>query len=105
FHDTVDTNESYVTFVVGDGGKVYQVGRPGQVSWGAGRVANHNAPVQIELGRTYNSGQFWQDYVTYVRVARAMAGKYSIPVALERSEERRVGKEWRSQDRKDNVRE
>ncbi|URI12678.1 N-acetylmuramoyl-L-alanine amidase [Ligilactobacillus salivarius] len=82
-HDTVDTNESYVTFVVGDGGKVYQVGRPGQVSWGAGRVANHNAPVQIELGRTYNSGQFWQDYVTYVRVARDMAGKYGIPLTLD----------------------
>ena len=83
FHDTVDTNETYVTFVVGDGGKVYQVGRPGQVSWGAGRVANHNAPVQIELGRTYNSGQFWQDYVTYVRVARDMAGKYGIPLTLD----------------------
>lgn len=83
FHDTVDTNEAYVTFVVGDGGKVYQVGRPGQVSWGAGRVANHNAPVQIELGRTYNSGQFWQDYVTYVRVARDMAGKYGIPLTLD----------------------
>ena len=82
-HDTVDTNEAYVTFVVGDGGKVYQVGRPGQVSWGAGRVANHNAPVQIELGRTYNSGQFWQDYVTYVRVARDMAGKYGIPLTLD----------------------
>ena len=83
FHDTVDTNETYVTFVVGDGGKVYQVGRPGQVSWGAGRVANHNAPVQIELGRTYNSGQFWQDYVTYVRLARDMAGKYGIPLTLD----------------------
>ena len=83
FHDTVDTNEAYVTFVVGDGGKVYQVGRPGQVSWGAGRVANHNVPVQIELGRTYNSGQFWQDYVTYVRVARDMAGKYGIPLTLD----------------------
>ena len=83
FHDTVDTNEAYVTFVVGDGGKVYQVGRPGQVSWSAGRVANHNAPVQIELGRTYNSGQFWQDYVTYVRVARDMAGKYGIPLTLD----------------------
>jgi hypothetical protein len=83
FHDTVDTNEAYVTFVVGDGGKVYQVGRPGQVSWGAGRVANHNAPVQIELGRTYNSGQFWQDYVIYVRVARDMAGKYGIPLTLD----------------------
>ena len=83
YHDTVDTNEAYVTFVVGDGGKVYQVGRPGQVSWGAGRVANHNAPVQIELGRTYNSGQFWQDYVTYVRVARDMAGKYGIPLTLD----------------------
>lgn len=83
FHDTVDTNEAYVTFVVGDGGKVYQVGRPGQVSWSAGYEANHNAPVQIELGRTYNSGQFWQDYVTYVRVARDMAGKYGIPLTLD----------------------
>ncbi|NYA62108.1 N-acetylmuramoyl-L-alanine amidase, partial [Lactobacillus salivarius] len=83
FHDTVDTNEAYVTFVVGDGGKVYRVGRPGQVSWGAGRVANHNSPVQIELGRTYNSGQFWQDYVTYVRLARDMAGKYGIPLTLD----------------------
>lgn len=83
FHDTVDTNEAYVTFVVGDGGRVYQVGRPGQVSWSAGSVANHNAPVQIELGRTYNSGQFWQDYVTYVRVARDMAGKYGIPLTLD----------------------
>ena len=83
FHDTVDTNEAYVTFVVGDGGKVYQVGRPGQVSWSAGYEANHNAPVQIELGRTYNSGQFWQDYVTYVRVARDMAGKYGISLTLD----------------------
>ncbi|WP_241700016.1 N-acetylmuramoyl-L-alanine amidase, partial [Ligilactobacillus salivarius] len=69
--------------ILHDVGKVYQVGRPGQVSWGAGRVANHNAPVQIELGRTYNSWQFWQDYVTYVRVARDMAGKYGIPLTLD----------------------
>ena len=75
--------EAYTTFVVGDGGRVYQVGRPGQVSWGAGRVANHNAPVQIELGRTYNASQFWQDYTAYVRLARDMAGKFGIPLTLD----------------------
>ena len=75
--------EAYTTFVVGDGGHVYQVGRPGQVSWGAGRVANHNAPVQIELGRTYNASQFWQDYTAYVRLARDMAGKFGIPLTLD----------------------
>ena len=75
--------EAYTTFVVGDGGRVYQVGRPGQVSWGAGRVANHNAPVQIELGRTYNANQFWQDYTAYVRLARDMAGKFGIPLTLD----------------------
>ena len=75
--------EAYTTFVVGDGGRVYQVGRPGQVSWGAGRVANHNAPVQIELGRTYNANQFWRDYTAYVRLARDMAGKFGIPLTLD----------------------
>ena len=83
FKHNLNSSETYVTFVIGDGGKVYQVGTPGQVSWGAGYNANHNAPVQIELGRTWNSRQFWQDYTTYVRVARDMAGKYGIPLSLD----------------------
>ncbi len=83
FKQNLNRSETYVTFVVGDGGKVYQVGAPGQISWGAGYNANHNAPVQIELGRTWNSSQFWQDYKTYVRLARDMAGKYGIPLTLD----------------------
>ncbi|MBM6764233.1 N-acetylmuramoyl-L-alanine amidase [Ligilactobacillus agilis] len=83
FKHNLNRSETYVTFVVGDGGKVYQVGKPGQVSWGAGYNANHNAPVQIELGRTWNGNQFWQDYVTYIRLARDMAGKYDIPLTLD----------------------
>ncbi len=83
FKQNLNRSKTYVTFVVGDGGKVYQVGAPGQISWGAGYNANHNAPIQIELGRTWNSSQFWQDYKTYVRLARDMAGKYGIPLTLD----------------------
>ena len=83
FYHNYNKVGTYVTFVVGDGGKVYQVSKPGQVSHGAGYVANHDAPVQIELGRTWNGGQFWKDYITYIRLARDMAGKYGIPLTLD----------------------
>ncbi|WP_056995425.1 N-acetylmuramoyl-L-alanine amidase [Limosilactobacillus equigenerosi] len=72
----------YSTFVVGDGGKIYQVSQPGKVSWAAGG-ANIDAPVQIELGRTWNANQFWQDYKAYVNLARSYALAYGIPLTLD----------------------
>lgn len=80
---TANSNEAYSNFIVGDGGKVYQIKAPGVVSWGAGANANANAPVQIELERTHNPIKFFKDYQTYVRLTRDMAGKFDIPLTLD----------------------
>lgn len=73
---------AYTTFVVGDGGQCFEVGEPGYVSWGA-LNANPYAPIQIELGRTYNRAQFIKDYTTYINVARYYAKQYGIPLTLD----------------------
>lgn len=77
------TNGAYTQFIVGDGGKVYKVGQDGYVAWGAGSYANANAPVQIELARTFSAEQFKQDYAAYVNLARDYALKYGIPLTLD----------------------
>ncbi|WP_158234262.1 N-acetylmuramoyl-L-alanine amidase [Loigolactobacillus backii] len=71
---------TYVTYVVGDGGKVYQVGEPGYQSWGAGDYANQNSPVQIELGHAQNYAQFKLDYAAYVKLAHDSAVQFNIPL-------------------------
>lgn len=83
FKQNWSTAETYVAFVVGDGGKVFQVGTPGYVQWGAGTVANAKSPVQIELGHTTSKAQFKKDYAVYVELARDMAKKYGIPLTLD----------------------
>ena len=80
---TVNQKEAYTNFIVGDGGKVYQIKTPGTVAWGAGVYANENSPVQIELARTDNPFKFMKDYFTYVELTRDMAGKYNIPLSLD----------------------
>lgn len=82
-HRTWNSNGAYVHFIVGDGGAVYQVGEPGYVAWGAGQVANSQAPVQIELARTRNADQFKKDYAAYIELARSMADQYGIPKTLD----------------------
>lgn len=83
FKQNWNTAETYVAFVVGDGGKVFQVGTPGYVQWGAGTVANAKSPVQIELGHTNSKAQFKKDYAVYVELARDMAKKYDVPLTLD----------------------
>jgi len=82
FKHNWSTAQTYVAFVVGDGGKVYQVGEPGYVQWGA-LDANPYSPVQIELGHTTSKTQFKKDYAAYVSLARDMAKKYGIPLTLD----------------------
>lgn len=77
--------QAYTSFVVGDGGKVFQVSPPGLVQWGAGSQGNANAPAQIELARTTDKSQFLKDYHVYVNLARDMATKYGIPLSLDGS--------------------
>lgn len=73
---------AYSTFVVGDGGHVYQVGEPGYVAYAAGN-ANGYSPVQIELQRTYDKATFAKNYATYIELARYYANKYGIPLTLD----------------------
>ena len=90
FKNYWESTQTYVQYVVGDGGKVYQVGAEGYVAWGAGSYANANAPVQIELARTYDKATFEKDYVAFVNFARAKAKQFGIPVELDTSNERGI---------------
>jgi len=90
FKNNVNTIQTYVQYVVGDGGKIYQVGSDGYVAWAAGSYANTNSPVQIELARTYDKGTFEKDYSTFVNLARAKAKQFGIPVELDTSNQRGI---------------
>lgn len=79
------SNSAYVHYIIGDGGKIYQVGEEGYVAWGAGSYANSNSPVQIELARTNDRATFDKDYRTYVEFARAKAKQFGIPCVLDGS--------------------
>lgn len=81
---TANSNQAYSNFVVGDGGVVYQIKQPGTIAWGAGLEANNNSPVQIELAHASNDATFQADYQAYVALARDMAGKYNIPLTLDK---------------------
>lgn len=72
---------AYTQYIVGDG-KVYQVGTPGYVSWGA-LNANPYAPVQIELQATPNKELFKKNYAVYVDLIRDSAKQFGIPLILD----------------------
>lgn len=72
------TNAAYVHYIVGDNGKVFQVGQPGYVAWGAGANMNYQAPVQIELAETSNHEQFKTDYATLIELVANSARTYGI---------------------------
>jgi N-acetylmuramoyl-L-alanine amidase len=83
FKNNWATTQTYVQYVIGDGGKIYQVGADGYQAWGAGSYANANSPVQIELARTTNKTTFKKDYEVFVNFARAKAQEFSIPTTLD----------------------
>lgn len=83
FKNNWATTQTYVQYVIGDGGKIYQVGADGYEAWGAGSYANANSPVQIELARTTDKATFKKDYATFVNFARSKAQEFSIPTTLD----------------------
>lgn len=83
FKNNWSTSQTYVQYVIGDGGKIYQVGADGYEAWGAGSYANANSPVQIELARTTNKTTFKKDYEVFVNFARAKAQEFGIPTTLD----------------------
>jgi len=83
FKNNWATTQTYVQYVIGDGGKIYQVGADGYQAWGAGSYANANSPVQIELARTTDKATFKKDYATFVNFARSKAQEFSIHTTLD----------------------
>lgn len=83
FKNNWSTTQTYVQYVIGDGGKIFQVGADGYEAWGAGSYANANSPVQIELARTTDKATFKKDYATFVNFARSKAQEFSIPTTLD----------------------
>jgi len=83
FKNNWATTQTYVQYVIGDGGKIFQVGADGYEAWGAGSYANANSPVQIELARTIDKATFKKDYATFVNFARSKAQEFSIPTTLD----------------------
>lgn len=83
FKNNWNTSKTYVQYVIGDDGKIYQVGADGYQAWGAGSYANANSPVQIELARTTDKATFKKDYATFVNFARAKAQEFGIPTTLD----------------------
>lgn len=78
-------NNAYTTHFVGcmnGEPKVYQIGTPGYVSWGA-LDANPYAPIQVEFARTTNKENFKKAYKLYIEVARYYATLYGIPLTLD----------------------
>jgi N-acetylmuramoyl-L-alanine amidase. len=83
FKNNWSTSQTYVQYVIGDGGKIYRVGADGYEAWGAGSYANANSPVQIELARTTDKATFKKDYEVFVNFARAKAQEFGIPTTLD----------------------
>jgi len=83
FKNNWATTETYVQYVIGDGGKIFHVGGDGYQAWGAGSYANANSPVQIELARTFDKETFKKDYAALINFARTKATQYGIPMILD----------------------
>lgn len=79
---TWSSNAAYVHYIVGDYGKVYQVGQPGYVAWGAGANINWQSPVQIELDETSDYNRFKSDYATLIELVKNSASTYGIQRTL-----------------------
>lgn len=73
---------AYTHFIVGDGGKVWQIGEPGYVAWGA-LDANPFSPMQVELQHSLNKDTFKKNYAVYIELIRDYAKKYGIPLTLD----------------------
>jgi len=72
---------AYTHFIVGDG-KVYLVGEPGFVAYGA-LDANPFSPMQVELQHATDPAMFKKNYPIYIELIRDFAKKYGIPLTLD----------------------
>ena len=63
--------------------RVYIIGEPGYVAYGAGSQANERSPFQIELARYSDHNLALKAYANWINAAREYAAKYGIPLTLD----------------------
>lgn len=63
--------------------RVYLVGEPGYVAYGAGTVANNSSPFQIELSHYTDPDKQRASYINYINAIREQANIYGIPLTLD----------------------
>lgn len=75
--------QSAYTHAIAGHDRVYIVGEPGYVAYGAGTVANGRSPFQIELARYSDHALAIKAYHNYVEAIREYCKKYGISTALD----------------------
>lgn len=63
--------------------KVYLVGEPGYVAYGAGSPANERSPFQIELSHYSDPAKQRSSYINYINAVREQAKVFGIPLTLD----------------------
>ncbi|MDT2857285.1 peptidoglycan recognition protein family protein [Lactococcus lactis] len=63
--------------------KVYLVGEPGYVAYGAGSPANERSPFQIELSHYSDPTKQRSSYINYINAVREQAKVFGIPLTLD----------------------
>jgi len=63
--------------------KVYLVGEPGYVAYGAGSPANERSPFQIELSHYSDPAKQRSSYINYINAIREQAKVFGIPLTLD----------------------
>jgi len=75
--------QSAYTHAIAGWDRVYIVGEPGYIAYGAGTVANGRSPFQIELARYSDHNLAIKAYHNYVNAIREYCNKYGISTALD----------------------
>ena len=63
--------------------KVYLVGEPGYVAYGAGSPANERSPFQIELSHYSDPAKQRSSYINYINAVHEQAKIFGIPLTLD----------------------
>lgn len=75
--------QSAYTHAIAGWDKVYIVGEPGYIAYGAGSPANERSPFQIELAHYSDPTKQKQSYANYINAVREYAKIFNIPLTLD----------------------
>lgn len=75
--------QSAYTHAIAGWDKVYIVGEPGYIAYGAGSPANERSPFQIELAHYSDPTKQKQSYANYINAVHEYAKIFNIPLTLD----------------------